>query len=106
MLCPFGQRKNGSLVTHFLDLCGTGTSSATSEFKTVAVHTSQKEEPASRNEANLENGTYEQIVSHPEKELELNSLDAPDETQTKTVTQHYTKPNLENLNRYVTIAID
>ena len=38
------------------------------------------------NQAHLENGTYEQIVTHLEKELELNSLDYPDETQINTVT--------------------
>ena len=31
------------------------------------------------NQAHLENGTYEQIVSHLERELELNGLEAPDE---------------------------
>ena len=31
------------------------------------------------NQAHLENGTYEQIVSHLERELELNILEAPDE---------------------------
>ena len=40
----------------------------------------------SRNQAHLENGTYEQIVTHLERELELNSLEYPDETQMKTVT--------------------
>ena len=34
----------------------------------------------------MENGTYEQIVTHLEGELELNSLESPDETQTNTVT--------------------
>ena len=32
------------------------------------------------NQAHLENGTYEQIVTHLERELELNSLEYPDET--------------------------
>ena len=32
----------------------------------------------SRNQAHLENGTYEQIVTHLERELELNSLKYPD----------------------------
>ena len=40
----------------------------------------------STNQAHLENGTYEQIVTHLEKELELNSLEYPDETQMNTVT--------------------
>ena len=33
------------------------------------------------NQAHLENGTNEQIVTHLEKELELNGLEAPDELQ-------------------------
>ena len=37
------------------------------------------------NQAHLENGTYEQIVTHVERELELNSLEYPDETQMITV---------------------
>ena len=39
------------------------------------------------NQAHLENGTYEQIVSHLEKELELNGLEAPGEMPINTVTQ-------------------
>ena len=39
------------------------------------------------NQANLENGTYEQIVSHLERQLELNGLEAPDELPINTVTQ-------------------
>ena len=39
------------------------------------------------NEAHLENGTYEQIVTHLEKELELNGLEGPDEQQINTVNQ-------------------
>ena len=39
------------------------------------------------NRAHLENGTYEQIVSHLEGELELNGLEAPDEMPINTVTQ-------------------
>ena len=38
------------------------------------------------NQAHLENGTYEQIVTHLERGLELNSLEYPDETQMNTVT--------------------
>ena len=34
----------------------------------------------------MENGTLEQIVKHLEKELELNRLEYPDETQMNTVT--------------------
>ena len=38
------------------------------------------------NQAHLENGTYEQIVTHLKTELELNSLEYPDETQMNTLT--------------------
>ena len=41
----------------------------------------------SSNQAHLENGMYEQIVSHLERELELNGLEAPDEMPINTVTQ-------------------
>ena len=37
------------------------------------------------NQAHLENGTCEQIVTHLERELELNSLEYPDETRMNTV---------------------
>ena len=37
------------------------------------------------NQAHLENGTCEQIVTHLERELELNSLEYPNETQMNTV---------------------
>ena len=40
------------------------------------------------NQANLENGTYEQIVTHLEMELELNGLEAPDELQINTVSHN------------------
>ena len=49
------------------------------------------------NQAHLENGTYEQIVSHLEKELELNGLEAPDEMQLNTVMQQDTQQNSEKL---------
>ena len=42
----------------------------------------------SKNQAQLENGTYEQIVTHLERELELNSLEYPDEIQMNTVTHN------------------
>ena len=47
------------------------------------------------NQAHLENGTYEQIVSHLERELELNGLEAPDEMQINTVMQQGTRQNSE-----------
>ena len=37
-------------------------------------------------QTHLENGTYEQIVTHLERELELKSLEHLDETQMNTVT--------------------
>ena len=49
----------------------------------------------SNKEAQLENGTYKRIVSHLEKELELNGLEAADEMQLNTVTQQATKQNSE-----------
>ena len=48
-----------------------------------------------RNAAHLENSTYEQILSHLEKEINLNNLEAPDELQMKTLRPHSSKPNLE-----------
>ena len=47
------------------------------------------------NQAHLEYGTYEQIVSHLEKELELNGLEAPDEIPINTVTQQAPQQNAE-----------
>ena len=38
------------------------------------------------NQAHLENGTYDQIVTHLKRELELKSLEHPDEIQMNTVT--------------------
>ena len=56
----------------------------------------------STNQAHLENGTYEQIVTHLERELELNSLENPDETQMNTVTHKQqiegNKDNAGNIN--------
>ena len=45
------------------------------------------------NQAHLENGTNEQIVSHLERELELNGLEAPDEMPIDTVTQKAPQQN-------------
>ena len=39
------------------------------------------------NQANLENGCFEQFVTHLERELKLNNLESPDETQMITVTR-------------------
>ena len=38
----------------------------------------------SNNQAHLENGTYEQVVSHFERKLELNGLEAPSEMPINT----------------------
>ena len=46
-------------------------------------------------QAPLENGTYEQIVSHLENKLELKGLEAQDELQINTVTQQTTQQNSE-----------
>ena len=45
------------------------------------------------NQAHLESGTYEQIVSHLERELELNGLADPDEMPTNNVTQQDPQQN-------------
>ena len=49
------------------------------------------------NQAYLENGSCEQIVTHLEKELDLNSLEAPDELQMNNMTQkQQTEGNNDN----------
>ena len=47
------------------------------------------------NQAHLENGLYEQIVTHLERELELNGLEAPDELPRKNVSQQTTNTNAD-----------
>ena len=47
------------------------------------------------NQAHLENGTYEQIVTHLKRALELNGLEAPDELQRNTVSQQTTNTNAD-----------
>ena len=47
------------------------------------------------NQALLENGTYEQIVRHLERELELNVLEAPDELQINTVNDNTVNANAD-----------
>ena len=49
----------------------------------------------SKNQAHLENGTYEQIVTHLERELELNGLEAPDELQINTVSHNTVNANAD-----------
>ena len=47
------------------------------------------------NQAHLENGTYEQIVTHLERELELIGLEAPDEPQINTVSHNTVNANAD-----------
>ena len=47
------------------------------------------------NQTDLENGTYERIESHLERELELNGLEAPDDLQINTMTQQAAQQNSE-----------
>ena len=47
------------------------------------------------NQAHLENGTYEQNVTHLEKELEPNGVEVPDELQINTVNQQPTNTNVD-----------
>ena len=47
------------------------------------------------NQAYLENGTFEQIVTHLEWELELNGLEVPAELQINTVSQQPTNTNAD-----------
>ena len=49
----------------------------------------------STNQAHLENGTYEKIVTYLEREVELNGLEAPDEQQINIVSQHATHINAD-----------
>ena len=46
-------------------------------------------------QAHLENGTYEQSVTHLERELELNYLEDPDELQINTVTHNIVNANAD-----------
>ena len=47
------------------------------------------------NQDRLENNTYEQIVTHLERELELNGLETPYELQTNTVSHNTTNTNAD-----------
>ena len=47
------------------------------------------------NQAHFENGTYEQIVTHLEMELQLNGLEAPDELQLNTVSHNTANANAD-----------
>ena len=47
------------------------------------------------NQAHLENGTYEQIVTHLERELDFNRLEAPEEQQINTVIHNTANTNAD-----------
>ena len=47
------------------------------------------------NQTHLQNGRYEQIVTHLEQELELNGLEAPDELPINNVSQQPTNTNAD-----------
>ena len=47
------------------------------------------------NQAHLENGTFGQIVTHLERQLELNDLEAPDELQINTVSHNTANVNAD-----------
>ena len=49
----------------------------------------------SMNKTHLESGTFEQIVTQLERELDLNRLEATDQLQVNTVSQYATKSNSE-----------
>ena len=49
----------------------------------------------SKNQAHLENGSYEQIVTHLGRELELNGLDAPDALQINSVSHKTLNANAD-----------
>ena len=49
----------------------------------------------SLNQAHLEKGTFEQFVTHLERELELNGLKAPDELQINTVSHKTVNANAD-----------
>ena len=49
----------------------------------------------SKNQVHLEKGTYEQVVTQLERELELSGLEAPDELQTKTVSHNTANTNAD-----------
>ena len=56
----------------------------------------------SKNQAQLENGTYEQLVRHLERELELNGLEAPDELPINNVSHNPQTLMLTDPNRRAT----
>ena len=49
----------------------------------------------SKNQAHLEIGTYQQIVTHLEKDIELNGMEALDDLQINTVTHNTANTNAD-----------
>ena len=47
------------------------------------------------NQAHLENGEYEQSVTHLERQIELNGVEAPDELQINTVSHNTTNTSAD-----------
>ena len=74
------------------DACGTAVHAIFENFINAKMPPHLKK---SMIQAHLENGTYEQSVTHLEKELELNGLEAPDGLQTNTVSQQLTNANAD-----------
>ena len=52
----------------------------------------------------MENGTYEQFVSHLERELKLNGLEAPNEMQINIVTQRASQNAQKGPNQFANLA--
>ena len=76
------------------DAFGVATQAIVEQFNYATMPLDLKK---SINKLHLENGTYEQIVSHLERELELNGLEAPDEMPINTVTQQAPQQNSKKL---------
>ena len=55
MLCHFGQTRNGSVATHFINFSSTETSSATSEYVAIPERFGSNEEPGNRIEERTRN---------------------------------------------------
>ena len=74
----------GELQKVAKDAFGVAAQAIIEQFIYAKMHPHLKK---SINQANLENSTYEHIVSHLERELDLNGLEAPDEMPINIVTQ-------------------
>ena len=70
-----------------------------SEYWTIHISQVESIPEKSKNQAKLENSTYEQIVSHPQMEVGSNDSKARDELQMNSVTQHATKTSPEKPKR-------